>query len=343
MKPNKATLILSLFFLFFAVTIQSSALEVSDLTGQDISQADYSKLLSAAKSKNPPKNGKNYVIGFANLQRDIPFCAKVEEGILKNAKTAGIEVLVTDNRLDGPTALANAESYIQRNADYIIEFQTDANFGRKIIEKTNQAGIKVIAIDIPMPGSTFFGANNPRSGFMGGVYLAQAANKKWGKNKVRRQAYFVIAELPQSGAIPAMRTGGQVAGFLSQVRNFSKDRIIKFDSKNTREESFTQMSNIMGRIPQDAPIVATGINDQTILGMVRALKRVGREKNAIFVGMGADETADMVKEDPFIASVGYFPERYGNYLVPLALKELAGEKLSPAILVNHVMVDQSNV
>ena len=43
------------------------------------------------------------------------------------------------------------------------------------MQKMNDAQTKVIAIDIPMPGATFFGANNPKSGFMGGAYLGQAA------------------------------------------------------------------------------------------------------------------------------------------------------------------------
>ena len=54
-----------------------------------------------AMAKTPPKNGKNYVIGFANLDAGITFCAKVEEGIEANAKAAGIELYVADNHLDG--------------------------------------------------------------------------------------------------------------------------------------------------------------------------------------------------------------------------------------------------
>ena len=84
----------------------------------------------------------------------------------------------------------------------MIEFQTDANFGATIMQKMNDAGTKVTAIDIPMPGSTFFGVNNPRSGFMGGSYLAQAAIAKWGARQGEERLLH-RGELPQSGAIPA--------------------------------------------------------------------------------------------------------------------------------------------
>ena len=174
-----------------------------------------------AMAKSPPRNGEKYVLAFANLDRGITFCAKVEEGIKKNAEAAGIELVIADNNLDGATALTNAESFINRNVDYVIEFQTDANFGATIMQKMNEAGIKVTAIDIPMPGATFFGANNPKSGYMGGVYLGQAAIEKFGADKVK-EGYFILGELPQSGAVPAMRTGGQLAGFLAIGRRLPR-------------------------------------------------------------------------------------------------------------------------
>ncbi len=56
-----------------------------------------------AMKASPPKNGEKYVLAFANLDRGISFCAKVEEGIVKNAEAAGIELVIADNNLDGAT------------------------------------------------------------------------------------------------------------------------------------------------------------------------------------------------------------------------------------------------
>jgi len=318
------------------------ALEPEDLKGQEITAEQYDELVAAAKEVTPPRNGDEYIFGFANLQRDIPFGVKTEQGIEANAEKAGIELLVTDNRLDGAVALQNAESYVRRNVDYVIEFQTDVNFGPTVMQKFNEADIPVTAIDIPMPGATFFGANNPRSGFMGGAFLAQAAIAEWGEEAVN-DGYLVVGELPQSGAIPAMRTGGQIAGFQAVVEDFPEDQIIRIDTKNTLQESFTQMNNVIGRIPQGVPIMGIAINDQSVTGMLRATTQAGRADNALFVGMGADEVETLATEERLIASVGYFPERYGNYLVPIALMELAGVDVPPAVLVNHVMVTKANI
>jgi len=314
----------------------------ANYNGAMLSADQLKAMVADAMKAAPPKNGTSYVFGFANLQRDIPFGVEVEKGIQQNADAAGLSLQIADNRLDGPTALANAQSFAQRNVDFVIEFQTDVNFGPQVMKIFNDASIKVIAIDIPMPGATFFGANNPKSGFMGGSYLADAAVAKFGTDKVA-QGYFVDGELPQSGAIPAMRTEGQIAGFQAVLPTFPADHIIKFDSKNTMQESFTQMSNVIGRIPQGVPIMGIGINDQVALGILRAVKQAGRDADLVDVGNGADETKALVDEPNLVAATGYFPERYGNFLIPMALETLAGKTLPPAVLMTHYMISKSNV
>ena len=311
-------------------------------SGAPLSAEQLKAMVAEAVAAHPPRNGAKLTIGFANLQRDIVFCQRVEKGLLDNAALAGVDLLVSDNRLDGATALSNAQSFIQRGVDAAIEFQTDANFGPIIMKAFDDAETKVTAIDIPMGGATFFGANNPRSGFMGGSYLAQAAIALKGLDTVRK-GYLVVGELPHSGAIPMMRTNGEAAGFLATVKDFPPGQVIKIDTKNTLQESFAQMTNILPRIPPGVPIMVTAINDQSASGMLRAAKQAGREDDVVAVGMGADETETLVNEPRFVASVGYFPERYGNYLLPIALMHLAGKEVPPSVLVNHVMISKANV
>ena len=249
--------------------------------------------------------------------------------------------MVADNRLDGATALANAESFITRDVDLVIEFQTDAAFGATLMQKVDEAGIPVIAIDIPMGDALFFGVNNPRAGFMNGSYLAQAAVAEFGMDRVM-EGYFIEGELPQSGPIPAMRTGGQVAGFLPSVPGFPEDHVLTFDSKNTLEESFTQTSNLLGRIPEGAVVMGTALNDQATTGILRAAQQDGRE-DVVVVGLGADEKETLATEGDVVAAVGSFPERYVNSLVPMALATIAGVDLPDAVLINHVMVTKQTI
>ena len=176
---------------------------------------------------------------------------------------------------------------------------------------------------------------------MGGSYLAQAAIAEFGADRVR-EGFLLHGDLPQSGPIPAMRTGGQAAGFMAMVPDFPAENILTFDSKNTLDEAFAQTTNLLARIPEDALVMGTGINDQVAAGILRAAQTAGRE-DIVVVGLGADMTESIVNEADYVASVGSFPERYGNSLIPMSLALLAGKDLPDSVLINHVMVTKQNI
>jgi ribose transport system substrate-binding protein len=336
------TLLVVLGLVATAVAQSFFGFDPKKFSGRQLSSATLKQMVLAATKNRPPRNGKKYVIGFANIVRSITFTQLVEAGILRNAEAAGIDVVVGDNQGSGATALQVAETFIQRNVDFVIEFQTDANFGAQIMTKMNAAKIPVVAIDIPMGEATFFGANNPYSGFLGGSYLGQAAIAKWGAQKAN-QAYAVIGELPQSGVVPKMRTDGQEAGIKAVLKNLPSDHLIKIDTKNVLEESYKQMSNVLGRIPVGSPIIVTAINDGSTKGMLQAVKAAGRQADLLAVGMGGDELDALLGEEQFVASVGYFPENYGNYLIPLTMMMLSGKQVPAGILISHIMVTPMNV
>lgn len=310
--------------------------------GHQLPAETLKQMVKAASAKRPPKNGDRYVFGFANLARNINFCLLVEQGIKQNAELAGIEVIVADNQGSGPVALQVADSFIQRNVDFVIEFQTDVNFGPQIWQKFQAANIPVVAIDIPLGEAVFFGANNPYAGFLAGAYLAQAAVALWGQDRIR-DMYAVVGELPQSGVVPKMRTDGEKAGILAVLKDLPKEQLLTIDTKNVREVSYTEMTNLLARIPAGAPILVTAINDGSTIGMLQAVKAAGRYNDLLAVGMNADELDTMMAEERMIGSVGFFPERYGNYLIPLALMMLAGHSVPPGVLISHPMVTPENI
>jgi predicted nucleic acid-binding protein len=97
-------------------------------SGEMLSATQLRAMTADAMKKTRPKDGKAYVFGFANLQRNIAFGILTEEGIEANAAAAGIRLVIADNRLDGPAAEANARSFVRQNVDFVIEFQTNETF-----------------------------------------------------------------------------------------------------------------------------------------------------------------------------------------------------------------------
>ncbi len=291
-----------------------------------------------------PTAKDSYVIGFANLTEDIVFTQLVREGIVSTAEELGnVEILLADNQLNGATALANTENFITQGVDAIIHFQTDEAFGNVIMSRARAADLPVFAIDIPMPGATFFGADNYLAGQLAGEALAQWVNENWdGKADA-----MLVLELPQSGPIPAARMQGMVEGFQTNVTTpVADDMVIRLDSKNTQEESFRVVSDTLPAIAEDAKIVAVTINDGTALGTIAAAEAAGRAENIMVVGQNADpsgQEAMIAENSRYLGATGYFPENYGAQLLPRVIDVLECRPIDPAIYIEHVFINADNL
>lgn len=298
----------------------------------------------AAGAQDCPTAQDSYVIGFANLTEDIVFTQLVREGIVTAAEEAGnVELVLADNRLDGATALTNTENFLTQGVDGIIHFQTDEAFGNVIMSRARGAGVPVIAIDIPMPGAVFFGADNYNAGRLAGEALGNWVNENWDG----AVDAVMLLELPQSGPIPAARMQGMLDAFQETVDNAVADEdIYRLDSRNTQEESFRVVSDTLPALPDATKIVAMTINDGTALGVIAAFEAAGRADQLMVVGQGADPSGQeaMIQENSkYLGATGYFPEEYGSYLIPAIIDILECRPVPPALYVDHVFITAENV
>lgn len=291
-----------------------------------------------------PTAQDSYTIGFANLTEDVAFTQLVREGLVETAEEMGnVELVLADNKLDGATALSNTENFVTQGVDGIIHFQTDAAFGNVIMARARQADIPVIAIDIPMPGAVFFGADNYYAGQLAGEALAEWVNENWDGEADA----MLILELPQSGEIPAARMQGMEEAFQMNVEvPIPDDMIFRLDSKNTQEEAFRVVSDTLPAIPDAEKIVAISINDGTGIGTIAAAEAAGRGDQIIAVGQNADPSGqeEMIKEGSrYLGATGYFPENYGSKLLPAMIDILECRPVPPSIYVDHVFITADNV
>src|SRR5258706_2110090 len=321
---------LKIVFLFFFITGSSAfATRTSRVTAQG----------------SCPTQKDHYKIGFANLATGIDFTTAVEAGMKSAAAKAGnIDLVIANNNLDGATALNNAENFLTQGVDGVVELQSDEKFGNVIMDKfrSQTPPIPVIAIDIPMPGATFFGADNYHAGRLAGEAAGDYAVKNW-SGKVD---YILVLELPQSGPIPAARMQGQVEGIQSKLKTpVADDHIIHLDSKNTQDVAFKVVSDALSKIPADANIIGVEINDDTAQGTAAALEAGKRTAHSIVVGQGAVESGlvEMFKPNSlYLGATAYFPEKYGDKIIPAMLDLLSCKAVPPAIYVDHVFVTKDN-
>jgi len=284
---------------------------------------------------------KKYRIGYAAQGQDSSFAREVHTGLLRAADRAQIELVVLDNRYQPKIALRNAELLIKERVDLVIEFQTDEAVAPAIASAYQQAGIPMIAIDIPHPGATYFGANNYEAGLLAGRHLARWAKQHWSGQADE----ILLLELARAGSLPAARVRGIVAGIRDLLHDAASWPVVPIDADGQFKTALERVRRHL-RVTKSRRILVGAANDPSALGAARAFQEAGRSETCAIVGQNAepDARAELRQpRTPLIASVGYFPERYGDGLVRLALEILGRRPVAPAMFVKHQIVTKENV
>jgi ribose transport system substrate-binding protein len=282
-------------------------------------------------------------IGFANLSEDIPFGRDVRRGLEQAAQRhKQLELIIADNRLDGATALANADDFIAQGVDLMIEFQIDETIGSQLNYKFSQSGIPLIAVDIPIVGATFFGVDNYKTGFLAGAELGKAIRAQWGG----QIDVLAVLEHPRAGSLTATRIQGQRAGVESVIGGVAQEKVISADCGNTSTVSEHQMERILESVPRGQRIAVICFNDDAACGSLGAARKAYRTQDVLIVGQGADRRLrDELRRghSPIVGSTAFHPELYGERLIEIALRILNGEPVPPAVYIDHTFISADNV
>src|SRR5688500_11992563 len=155
-----------------------------------------------------PFKHKPYRIGYAAQGTDYQFSKEVSTGLQRAAAAEGIELISVDNRYNPKIAQRNADVLVREKVDLVIEFPTDEQVAPIVAAKYREANIPLIAIEIPHPGATYFGANNYEAGLIGGRYLGRWSKQHW-PGEVDEIAMIA---LQRAGSLPKMRLTGMLVG-----------------------------------------------------------------------------------------------------------------------------------
>ncbi|HXA48865.1 MAG TPA: substrate-binding domain-containing protein [Candidatus Acidoferrum sp.] len=282
-----------------------------------------------------------YRIGYAAQGQDTSFDREVRTGLVRAAEREHVELIVVDNRYQPKIALRSADYLIKEQVDLVIEFQTDEVIAPAIASKYLQANIPFIAIDIPHPGATYFGANNYQAGLMAGHYLGRWAKKQW-NGEVDE---ILLVELSRAGSLPKARMRGTLAGIAEVMRIPDRCRTVNVDGDGQFQTALERVRKHL-RETKAKHILVGSANDSSALGALRAFEEAGRATDCAVVGQNAEPEARAELRAPktrLLASVAYFPEKYGDGLLRLALDLLARKAVPPAVFTTHQIITTENV
>ncbi len=285
---------------------------------------------------------RRFRIGYSALSHDSSFQRAVRDSLVWAAKNEEIELIVLDNRRSSKVALHNAEHFVREKVDLVVEFQIDEAIASAISSRYIEAGIPFIAVHVPHPGGTYYGANNSQAGLLAGHYLARWAKTRW-SGQVDE---ILLVGATRAGSLVHGRMSGIVNGLTEAWREGIQGRkMITLDCDGDFKLALERVRRHLSRSDKKRVLVGA-VNDSSALGAVRAFQEAGRASTCAIVGQNGepDARAELRQpRTPFIASVAYFPERYGEELVGLALDILAGRPTPPAKFVRHQVITAANL
>jgi ribose transport system substrate-binding protein len=284
---------------------------------------------------------RRYRIGYAAQGQDSSFPREVQAGLVRAAEREGLELVIADNRYQPKIALRNAEYFVREGVNLVIEFQTDEAVAPAIAATYLEANIPMIAIDIPHPGATYFGADNYTAGLLAGRTLAKWSRQHWASHVDE----ILLVEIARAGSLPHARMKGIVAGLRETLRAAQDLTPVALDGDGQFKTSLERVRRHL-RETRARHILVGAANDPSALGAARAFQEAGRADTCAVVGQNAEPDARAELREPrtpLIASVGYFPEQYGDGLIKLAIEILTKKPVPPAEFVHHQVITRDNV
>jgi ribose transport system substrate-binding protein len=293
------------------------------------------------QSRVRPWKQRLYRLGYAAQGTDYQFSKEVSEGLQRAAVAEGIELISVDNRYSAKTAQRNADLLVREKVDLAIEFQTDEEVAPIVAAKYREANIPMIAIDIPHPGATYYGANNYEAGLIGGKHLGRWVKEHW-QSSVDE---IILLELKRAGNLPRMRLSGLLVGINLVLPSAANCRVTYLEGDGELGPSLEAVRRHL-RSSHLRHVLVGGINDPSALGALRAFQEAGRAESCAIMGQNAspEGRAELrVPKTRFVGSVAYFPERYGENLIRVSLDILNQRPVPPAVFVEHKLVTPTTV
>ena len=286
--------------------------------------------------------GRRYKVGYLAETGETSFYRAVFRGLSESAERAGIDLVALNSQSSPDVALENAEKLLAEKVDLIMMFQSYAQIASVIATRTRSRRVPLIAIEMPHPNAIYFGVDNCHAGLTAGRYLAHWAERNW-KGQVDE---ILLIGSDRTGSLPEARLTGSLLGIHEVLPNAEQARISTLNGDWQYEMSFEATARHLKK-SKATKILVSAIFDPSALGALEAFKRADRLQHCAIVGQNGSIEARLQMRKPqsrLIGSVAYFPERYGEQLVALALDMLTQRVPVPnAIFIKHQLINPGNL
>lgn len=275
--------------------------------------------------------------GLAVQSAEMPYSEAVARSVVAAAAASGVELLILDNRYDSAVAVRNAEEFVEKRVDLVLEFQVEEAAAPRVAYIFKKAEIPLVAIDVPHPNATYFGVDNFEVGFEAASILSQYAQRAW-KGKVER---VVGVGFIEAGSFVQNRITGAFDGIRERFKELEPERFVQIEGRGMRNFSRQAMQELLRNSKPGMHTLVAAATDSSALGVLDAVREAGQEANFAIVGQDCipEVMEEMRREgSAIVGSISHEPETYGPRLIQLGISILRGNTVPPYNYVHHKAV-----
>ena len=286
--------------------------------------------------------GRRYKIGYLAETGETSFYRAVTRGLIESGQRAGVDLVVLNNQQNPDIALANVERLLEENVDLVIMFHSYSQIAAVISTRSSNPKLPLIAVEMPHPNAVYFGVDNCHAGLTAGRYLAHWAQQHW-KGEVDE---ILLIGARRAGSLPEARLTGSLLGINEVLPNSAQAKISTVNGDWQFDESRENVRRHLAK-SKAKRILVSAIFDPSALGALEAFRDADRLQDCAIVGQnGSIEARLQMRKSTsrLIGSVAYFPERYGEQLIALALDILTQRVPVPnAVFIKHQLITPGNL
>jgi ribose transport system substrate-binding protein len=278
---------------------------------------------SSGSASAVPSGAKT--IGVSIQNREAQFYQDMESGMRSEAGKYGYALIVVDASRDNAKQQSQVEDFISKRVDAIVLTPYDSQAIGSAIAEANNAGIPVFTADIASTSRVgqvvaHIASDNVQGGFQAGKLICAAVGKS---------GSIAIIDEPEVTSVQ-----DRVKGFKEAVAQIcpSVTIVADVDSGGTRDKASSDSGDIL-QAHRDLKGIF-GINDDSALGALAAVKAAGLSGKIAIVGYDAtpEARAAIAKGDMYGDAIQY-PAKIGSTTVDIIHDYFGGKKPAPVVKI----------
>jgi ribose transport system substrate-binding protein len=277
---------------------------------------------TAANASSAPAGPATKTIGVSIQDLEAQFYQQMEAGMQAQAKKYGYRLLFVDANRDSAKQQSQVEDFISKKVDAIVLTPYDSQAIGSAISEANNANVPVFTADIANASKqgkviAHVASNNVQGGQMAATLMCKA---------IGGAGSIAILDEPEVTSVQD-RVKGFKTGIAQDCPNVKI--VAEVDSGGSRNKATSDMGDIL-QAHKDLKGVF-GINDDTALGAVTAIRAAGLSNIAV-VGYDAQaEARTAIKNGQMYGDAVQHPDQIGKLTIDAIHNYFAGKKVAARV------------